>query len=70
MYFARGYVFVEICTVSGETHKGFTSIAQLKLVKERRTTFQLTLESYTVGEKKIIPSTSIEWIKQLRPPEY
>lgn len=68
-YFLRGFVYVEIKTQSGDLLEGFTTRAQLRLVKERRSVFQLVLESYKIGEKKIVPSTSIDWVKQLRPPE-
>lgn len=69
VFYARGYVYVQVHLISGEVHKGFITRAQLRVIRSRSTNMTVTLESYTTGNKRIISTAQVDWIKQLRPPE-
>lgn len=69
VFYARGYVYVVLCLDTDEVYKGFITRAQLRVIRARSTCTNITLESYRTGDKRVINSNRVAWIRQLRPPE-
>lgn len=69
VFYARGYVYVVLCLDTNEVYKGFITRAQLRVIRARSSNSNITLESYRTGDKRVISSNRVTWIRQLKPPE-
>lgn len=69
VFYARGYVYVVLCLDTGEAYRGFITRAQLRVIRARSSNTPITIESYRTGDKRVVHSNRVAWIRQLRPPE-